>query len=314
MATLVTPAIAAHHETLTPQRLLDLMAVHKRNLFVRFVGTAKTARTAEADPGTPAQFSINPHYSFSTPIGLYGYRVTAYQRKLKNVDPQDPNELDKVFPFATHLPYAYVFTAKPTARLVAMSTYTRSQLGPHLRAMLRLAQQQGVSSQAAGQIFRVARQIAKTPRKDSKNVYQYTKVFWLAGLLLACEIIWQQKFGSSLVAQPATVTGAATGDVKRWVMLCETQCAPRRPSVVWNSMLRALGNVDGFDDDRGLGLIHPNEPYQTVFLSMRGVKLLRLFTTVATYSLQNHIAAVDAMLANPAAGLVASLANVFCHL
>lgn len=51
------------------------------------------------------------------------------------------------------------------------------------------------------------------------------------------------------------------------------------PPAIWNWILRRIG-YEGISDKRGIGLIHPNEPQQAVFLSIRPIRLIATIDNV----------------------------------
>lgn len=81
-------------------------------------------------------------------------------------------------------------------------------------------------------------------------------------------------------AKPKGLAAAKLWNVSRNLAdLIVKNSSNRHSAVTWNGLLRALG-YNAFSDKTGTGLIHPNEPIQTVFLTLKAFQQVEMLHNV----------------------------------
>lgn len=232
------------------------------------------------------KLGINPNSRYNTPNGIYGYWLKSYRNMINDAKPLDaPN---KVFPYMakpTDTEHFYIFKAKEDANVVhlglldedTVKDYIYDYLEKHSDVRMVFIDQeilhhikyyeQEINStkkqlEKTKNLYGVNNQLEKDLLKYENELEELkNKMPDFSNLDKFVDYIYKKGEEEAEVKTP--------GGIFWWFgyYLYEEY------SNKWNKFFRELG-IDGVTDDKGLGIIHSNEPYQTVFFDGGKLKVV----------------------------------------
>jgi hypothetical protein len=182
------------------------------------------------------KLGINPTSRYNTPIGIYAYPA---EYVLKKIGEKQSTQL---LPFAGDKPWVNIFRA--TGNVVDLDTIDSDTVSEYLKTLKDTFVDKKIPDDEFKHIFKQAGTGA-THRTRSGILWYFTK--------LLADYVDQQTVDKT---KPNTKTAAKSA------------------SVIWQSILRKTLNIDGMVDD-GEGIIHENEPNQTVFFNPAAIEVVK---------------------------------------
>lgn len=226
------------------------------------------------------KIGIYPQSNFETPLGIYAYNIPKAVQKYniifheKELDPNTWFERDyeilRKFPFANTAKYINILKIKDDVKLLNIHNINKEKYNNFISILEEKVGKEKVSdiiNNLSEYMYLYCDDI------DTSDVKKALKTY--AGRL------WN-------IIRFCSVSNLSLNVDKRREHLDERKKKIYNPdSLAWNKFLRNLG-YDGVDD-WGRGIIHPNEPQQTVFLSSSAFEVIDRFDN--SYHTRNkHIA------------------------
>jgi hypothetical protein len=195
-----------------------------------------------------SKIGINPTSEYETPYGIYTYQMNDW---FKVALERQVRRQDGGIPFASEQPIIYILTHRPVGRrsLILLdrsanaSNYSESDFDADMEA-LKNEYMDALAVQGFDDID------MRRWAADAKYKTPFAKL-WNVTRNMAQVLT---RHGFNFVQK--------NGELQK----------SYKASMLWNKILRSLG-IDGVEDN-GSGLIHANEPYQTVFLSIKTIKVV----------------------------------------
>lgn len=248
------------------------------------------------------KLGINPKSSYSTPNGIYCYWLKSYRSSLNDVGNTDAPNI--VFPYMAKpvdTEHFYLFKAKENANVVKLGDMTESDvkqymlkyigLYPEIRMKFidqenlnlikkfeqELTQSQNLLKKGEEYLVNNLKEIPFIIKKE-KNVTNQLKSIEdslkreLYSLKQSMpDFSDEDKFVDYIykMGTKEAVIHNIPGGIFWWFGYYLYGNVPNK----WNKFFRDLG-IHAMTDDKGLGIIHSNEPYQTVFFDGSKIKTI----------------------------------------
>jgi len=246
------------------ESLIDFFNKHKdsNDVYVRFTDIPK--------------LGVFPKSEFNTPIGVCGYQCKSSVDKYGLINNKNPKTLgDYVkFPFASDKPYVWFYTFNPKSRLIDSDIYSVSDLNTDLVKLVQVVKakvpnffETFVETTLGHNFVYDSDYNYKDTLHDLGIPYKKFKAFELVTL---AHIIDEARRSKVSTSSPFGILWVIT----RGISLHLATASQKFPSV-WTSLFRSL-NI-GAARDNGLGVIHENEPVQTIIFNTADAKPLKLF-------------------------------------
>lgn len=191
------------------------------------------------------KLGLNPSSQWATPLGIYAYPLgDEWFKKAWKVSLDGGTREQGGIPFATEQPYIQLFKAKASRRVVVVG---RSGNAIENEALVTKALRK-LDNTMPDAVARAEESIGMRGWSMQGDMRR----LWLLTMFIAMETVGER----------GKMVRALKSDNQHIVR--------------WSNMLVELG-IDGVED-RGSGIIHPNEPHQAVFFRLRDVSLMDTLT------------------------------------
>lgn len=232
------------------------------------------------------KLGINPNSRYNTPNGIYGYWLKSYRNMINDAKPLDaPN---KVFPYMAKpqdTKHFYIFKAKEDANVVHLGLLDEDTVKDYIYDYLEKhsdVRMEFIDQEILHHIKYYEQEINSTKKQLEKTKNLYGVNNQLEKDLLKYENELEElknkmpdfsnldKFVDYVYKKGEEEAEVKTpGGIFWWFgyYLYEEN------SNKWNKFFRELG-IDGVTDEKGRGIIHDNEPYQTVFFDGGKLKVV----------------------------------------
>jgi hypothetical protein len=222
------------------------------------------------------KIGINPHSQYNTPTGIYTYPLAEAWRKYADFS-------KKVFdvPFAGHQPMIYVLESK--GKLLELFNYNSANYDKDIVNLRNIMikwemANNNVSEAYAWEIFKgIERMGLGGARVDTIGGKFWNVTRMVFGRMMGSVENKIIKSKHQDVVMPMFKDEQMKADFNDESIRIEMKVSKKeldnKGTIKWNKLFRDLG-YDGVTDKGSQGIIHPAEPMQAVFFSVKGFKVL----------------------------------------
>lgn len=178
------------------------------------------------------KIGINPMTQHHTPLGIYAYPLKeSWKEYLEYSDAKDKGSLSEYFPYASHQPYIYVLKEKKVNGIHDISSFNDHN-----------------------SFYKIMQKI----NKFVEDKFYNSSIFKSGVFSSVDEFI-------DYYSQYESVDASA--GVALWAVTREISFETINPPLFWNKILKDIAGINYISDRKGEGVIHSNEPIQTIFLA-----------------------------------------------